>query len=186
MSLPKSTSIYKKLATPELREEVLFQLIEGGKSLADMHGELADMGIQTSVQALSRMVQRYGLNWRTKRSLETAKEARKQDVPNVAEETRQQIRRQLFNSAFERLSVREAVLMKRIDLDEQKVELKNKELALAQDKFQWDAASRVLKAVRENPALLRELVSEGALTEDQRITRLVESLWGNPEGGAAA
>ena len=88
------------------------------------------------------------------------------------------MRKQLFEAAFSQLSVNEMVALKRADLEDQKLEVKRQEVALALDKFQWDAAARVLKAVKENPKLLRDMVTDTTLTEEQRITKIIGSLWG--------
>lgn len=186
MAKPVAGSIYAKLENPELREDIFCRLLIEGQSFEKVAKDLTKDGIKTSKSALHRMVESEGLLWRTERAGRGGEQLNKIDLTGLSEKARLAIRLQLHNATFENLSIKEMVLLKRTDLEEEKLEVKKRELTLATDKFQWDAASRVFKAARENPSLLRELASDTSLTEDQRITRLVESLWGNPEGGVAA
>jgi len=177
---PRSDSLYAKL-TPAQREDVLFMLLVEGQSLEAVGGHLHDLGIHTSAGALSNLLGRHGLTWRVQRATGTAAELKKLKLGNVTRAARQGLAKQIYEASFRDLSVREMMLLARADLDERKLEVKQKELALATDRFQWDAAGRVLKAAKEHPQLLRDLAGNTKLTDDQRVAQLVLALWGPPD-----
>ena len=185
MAKPRSDSLYARL-TPEQREEVFYWLLVEGKSLEEVGGHLHDQGIQTSQQAISNLLSTRGLEWKLERAKETAETVNAMDLGDTKEAVKQGLRKRIFEMTFRDLSVKEAVLLDRLDLDRAKLALEESKLNLALDKFQWESASRVLKVVKEQPKLLRDLVQDGSLTEEQRIGRLIDALWNTPikEGAA--
>lgn len=179
----RSDSLYAKL-TPEQREQVFYMLLVENVSLADVDGHIHDWGIATSVQAVSKMLQVHGLGYRLELARETAEATEQLELGDINLQARQGLQKRLFQATFENLSVKEAVLLKRADLDERKEAREERKLALEESKFHWGSAEKVLAMVRKNPKLLHEVVHKKALTEEQRIQKIIAAMWtGGQETG---
>ena len=131
----RSDSLYAKLA-PAQREELLHALIVEAKSYDWAVDKCEEWNVSTSPSGLSALLSRHGIRWRIERAKVAAKASEKTLPKNHEEATRRGLAQREFELAFDDLSVKELVALKRLQLAQAKIELDSRKLAILEAKQQ--------------------------------------------------
>jgi len=118
---PRPDSLYARLAAAdpslELREWVFYAALIEAKSFEEIGGHLHDKGVITSAAGIGQMIQRHSLRWKLDKSTERAQslDGWKPDKKkgSLAEQIKQNLRKQIFNASMTELSVAEMVALHR-------------------------------------------------------------------------
>ena len=180
MTKPRSDSLFARLATAdstlELRDKVFRDLLCSGRSLEEVAAELNTLGVGCTEGSLSAMLGRHGLRWRLDEAEEvrrvcgnvTAKQRKRMD-----ERTRANVTAQLYEKSFQEMSLKEAVLLKRTQVDEDKA-------AVQLLKIQTDSAAFILDVLSEEKAAadLRAVASDGQMTPAEKVEAIRRRVYG--------
>lgn len=154
----RADSLYARLSS-ERREELLFDLVEGGKSLAQALERLAGWKVKTSAASLSRFLSSHGFAWR----LERAKAAAQATEKALPADWDAQKKRMLAQKMFEAIcagstSRKELVSLKRVELAEEKIRLESRRVAILEKQI----------------AATREVITNPKLSPEEQRKRLKE------------
>jgi len=192
---PRPESLYARLATADpslaLREWVFYAAIVEGKGLEEIGGTLADKGVQTSAQAISKMLSRWTLTWKVQQSRDTAHQLDRALTPKEAraipDRIKKNLRLQLFNASMENLTVKEMVSLHRAQLAERSLDIQLYDL-------QAECAAIIGEVLRggARAAALQELAADKGLTGREFVEAVRHRVYGEMaaevpevEGGAA-
>lgn len=180
MGKPRSDSLYARLAAAdaslELRDKVFRDLLCSGRSLEDVAAELNTMGVGCTEGSLSAMLGRHGLRWRLDEAEEvrrvcgnvTAKQRKRMD-----ERTRANVTAQIYEKSFGEMSIKEAALLKKLQVEEDKA-------AAQLLKIQTDSAGFILEVLSEEAAAadLRAVASDQQMTPAEKVEAIRKRVYG--------
>lgn len=179
---PRPESLFAKLATADpslaLREWVFYSAIVEGKGLEEIGGHLADNGVQTSVQAISKMIQTRGLRFRLDQAREAARAVTAwtpdKKHGSISEQTKQSLRKQMFDASMQILSVKEMVAIHKAMLTEM-------ELGIRLYNVQEECAGIIAEVLRGGSRAedLKELAQDKGLTGKEYIEAIRQRVYGD-------
>lgn len=168
----RSDSLFARLK-PEQREELLVQALEAGQGYEALKKLCSDkFGISVSLAALSRFLSRESLSWRLERAKAAAERTLGQLPADWEKRQKEALAQQLFQATLGNLEVKEAYLLKSLELEEAKVRLKDREVGLKVQTLELRVKEFEAKtaAVR---AKLEKVVSKGGV--DPKTLKTIES-----------
>lgn len=208
---PRADGLYARLfeadPTGQLREQVFMEML-GGRNLEDIAADLRDGGaggsvsdlatlmerlgkggLEASVSSLSKMLGRYGVQFKVEEAYKAAAKLDNFDAGQAAVARRKGLAAQLASAAYQRLSVKELVALKSLDLEEQDAAARLMAAEAALLSAQEQAATWIVETLREvdkRSALSEIACGDGELST--RIARVREIVFGKElatKGGAA-
>lgn len=159
-------SLYARL-TPTQREELLVFLVEQGGSYQDGIGVCGDWGINASPAALSRFVSHHGLPWRIARA-QAAAQISEASLPKDWEGLKRRgMAQKEFELSFRDLSVKEYALLRTLELDAKRLELKAN-----YDTKRLELAERRIVLLEAQAEKAKSTLEDSGLTDSQRVQRM--------------